>query len=135
MVPNPRLFGADTGGPIILRPAHYEGLSLGLPADIQTTRILRERPVFSGIGGKFVKREPDCLRRGCIQTQLRAAHRDTRANVIGEGGRAGREPGARPRPHAIRFRMSGSAFNESWEWRRDLNPQPPARMFQWSPAK
>src|SRR5262249_58321485 len=68
--------------PIALRPAHYEGLALGPPADIQTTRILRESPVFSGVGGKFVKREPYGLRRGGIQTQLRAAPHHPTANVI-----------------------------------------------------
>jgi len=71
--------------PIALRPAHREGLALGPPADIQTTCIPRQRLVFTGVGGKFVEREPDGLRGSCVQTQFGAAHHDTRTKKIGEG--------------------------------------------------
>jgi len=88
-VPNLRRDGGDTGGPSRSVQLVREGLSLGPPADMQEASILRERPVFSGIGGKFVERKTDGLRRSCIQTQLGAAHHDTRTNEIGERGELG----------------------------------------------
>jgi hypothetical protein len=60
---------------------------------MQAARIHRERPVFSGVGGKFVECdvecEPDGLRGSRIQTQLGAVHDNTRANEIGEGRELG----------------------------------------------
>jgi hypothetical protein len=38
------------GRPIALGPAHSEGLAVGPPADIDATRIRRQRPVFPSIG-------------------------------------------------------------------------------------
>src|SRR5215469_13011752 len=46
------------GRPVALLPTHGEDVAVGRPADIQTTRILRERAVFTGIGGELVEREP-----------------------------------------------------------------------------
>jgi hypothetical protein len=73
----------------VLGPTHGEGVAVGPPVDIETTRNLRKRPVFSGVGGKLVQREPDGLGGGRIQTQLGPAHDDTRTNEIGKGGYLG----------------------------------------------
>jgi hypothetical protein len=83
-VPNPRRCGGDTGGPLRSVQLIVEGLSLGPPADMHEARIPRERPVFPGIGGKFVEREPDGVRGSCLQAQLGTAHHNTRTHVIGE---------------------------------------------------
>jgi len=48
------------------------------------TAVGRERPIFPGIGGKLVKREPDGLRGSRLQAQLWAAYGDTRINEIAE---------------------------------------------------
>src|SRR6266849_7662716 len=69
---------------IALGRAHGESVAIGPPADIDTTRIRRERPVFPGVGGEFVEREPAGLRGGRLQAQLRAVHGDTRTNEVGE---------------------------------------------------
>jgi hypothetical protein len=66
-------------------PDHREGLALGPPANIHAPGILRQRPVFAGVGGKFVEREPDGLRGCCVQRQRGAARRDTRTKKVGEG--------------------------------------------------
>jgi hypothetical protein len=50
------------GRPLALGPAHREGVAVGSPADVYTTRVRRERAVFRGIGGKLVESEPD----GCF---------------------------------------------------------------------
>jgi hypothetical protein len=48
-------------GPRARDPAH--GVAVGPPADIHTTRIGRERPVFARIGGDLVACEPNGLGR------------------------------------------------------------------------
>jgi hypothetical protein len=83
--PNPRRFGAETGGPS--RSVQHIVKVSPLAAQPQTTRIGRER--IAGVGGKLVQREPDGLRGSRIQTQLWAAHHDTRTNKISEGRELG----------------------------------------------
>ncbi len=58
MVPNPRRRGARRKRPFALGPAHRESLAVGRPADIDATRIRRERSVFSGVGSELVERSP-----------------------------------------------------------------------------
>src|SRR5262249_42777172 len=72
------------GWPTVLRPVHREGLSLSPPADLQAPLILRERSVFTGVGGKFVDREPDGLCGSRLQAQLGAMYGDARTNEAGE---------------------------------------------------
>jgi len=84
MVPNPRRFGADTGGAIALSPAHREGVAVGHPGDIRTTHIRREGPVLAGVGGEFVECEPDGLRGSRLQAQLGALHGDARTERLAQ---------------------------------------------------
>jgi hypothetical protein len=72
------------GRAIALRPGHREGLSLGPPADIDTTRIRRERPVFPGVGGELMECQSDGLRCSRLQAQFGALRGDTGTNEIGE---------------------------------------------------
>ncbi len=44
--------------PLALGPAHGEGVAVGPPADIDTTRIRRQRPVFAGVGGELAGYRP-----------------------------------------------------------------------------
>ncbi len=92
MVPNPRRFGADTGGPsrsvqlmVKVSPSEPQEISTR-PVSVD---IRRERPVFPGVGGKLVEREPDGLRGSRLQAQLGAVHDDTRTNEVGEGRELG----------------------------------------------
>jgi hypothetical protein len=75
--------------PAALSPAHGEGVAVGAPANIDATRVHRERPIFPSIGSEFVERGSDDLRGSCIQSQLGATHDDTRANEFGEGRELG----------------------------------------------
>ena len=70
--------------PSALGPAHGESVAIGAPADIDTTPIRRECPVFAGVGGEFVQRKPDGLRGSRLQTQLGAAQGDTGINEVGK---------------------------------------------------
>src|SRR5215470_3604121 len=72
------------GRPLVLRPAHGEGITGDPPADIHTTSVSRERPIFPGVGGEFVERDPDGLGGGRVQAKLGAMHGDTRTNEVGE---------------------------------------------------
>ena len=83
MVPNPRRFGADTGGPsrsvqLMVR------VSPSIPQQTSTRPLSVERPVFAGVGGELVEREPDRLCGGGLQAQLGAIHDDARTNEICE---------------------------------------------------
>jgi hypothetical protein len=77
------------GRPRELGPAHREGIAVSPPADIHAAPIHRKRPVFPGVGGEFVEREPDGLCGNRLQAQLRAVHENARTNEIGEGGKLG----------------------------------------------
>src|SRR5215831_11335260 len=70
--------------PPTLGPAHRQGLALGSPADIYTTLVRRQRPVFPGIGRKLVHREPDGLRGSRLQAQFGAINDDTCTDNICE---------------------------------------------------
>ena len=48
--------------PLALGPTHGEGIAIRPPIDIDATDIRRKRPVFAGIGGELMEREPDGLR-------------------------------------------------------------------------
>src|SRR5262249_11927419 len=72
------------GRPFALGPAHRQGVAVRPPADIHTAPVRRERPIFPGIGGEFVEREPDCLRGSRLQAKLGATHGDARTNEVGE---------------------------------------------------
>src|SRR6267378_1074361 len=84
MVPNPRRVGADTSGPsrsvqlMVRVPPSLPQLTSTRPASVD------KRPVFPGVGGELMKREPDRLRGSRVQAQLGAVHGDTGANEIGE---------------------------------------------------
>src|SRR5262249_21427473 len=70
--------------PLALGPAHGEGVAVGSPADVDAARIRRQRPVFPGIGGELVEREPDRLRGSRAQAQLGAVQGDTRTDEVGK---------------------------------------------------
>src|SRR5215475_3442526 len=70
--------------PLTLGPTHAKVVAAGGPADVHTTSISRERPVFAGVGGEFVQGEPDGLRRICSEAQFGATNVDTRTNEVGE---------------------------------------------------
>src|SRR5262249_45625274 len=72
------------GRPIALGPADGEGIAVGTPVDVDTTRSRRKRPVLSGIGGEFVDGEPDGLRASRLQQQLGAADENMRTNETRE---------------------------------------------------
>jgi hypothetical protein len=73
------------GRSIALGPAYREGIALIFPVDIHATLFRRDRPVFPGVGGKFMEGEPDGLRGSRVQSQLGPMRDDTRTNEIGEG--------------------------------------------------
>jgi hypothetical protein len=70
--------------PLSLGPAHGESVVDRSPGDMNLTFIRRQRPVFSGIGGEFVEREPDGLRGSRREAPLRPMDVDPRANEVGE---------------------------------------------------
>jgi len=77
--------GRRHGWPLAFGPAHAKDLALGLPANVDTTPVRRERPVLHGVGGKLVDREPDGLRGGRLQDELGATHGNTRTDKVREG--------------------------------------------------
>jgi hypothetical protein len=68
--------------PFALDPAHGESVVICPPANIDTTRSRRERPVFAGVGGEFVEREPDGLRGSGAQPQPGAVRSDPRPQKV-----------------------------------------------------
>jgi hypothetical protein len=85
----PALLRRRYGRAIALGPAHGESVAHDAPRDIDAAQIDRECPVFSGVGGEFVERETDGLRRSWLQAQPGAVHDETRTNKIGEVGQLG----------------------------------------------
>src|SRR5258708_36847176 len=81
----PALRRLTHGRPIVLDPAHGEDVAGGPPRDIDATPVRRQRPVFPGVGGKFVEREPDRLRGSRIEVQLGAVRGDTGTNDVVKG--------------------------------------------------
>ena len=74
----------DTGGP--LRSIQLMvNVSPSIPQETSTRPVFIESaPVLAGIGGEFVEREPDRLRRSRVQAQFEVAHGDARTNEVGE---------------------------------------------------
>jgi hypothetical protein len=66
MVPNRRCVGSDTGGP--------EDLAFVPPVDCDAPRVVRQRPLFAGIGCELMEGKPDRLRRRRVQAQRPAMH-------------------------------------------------------------
>ena len=67
---------------VALSPTHREGVTVKPPAHVNTAGVCRECPVFAGIGRKLMQCEPDGLRCGCVQMQLRTVHGDPRPDKI-----------------------------------------------------
>ncbi len=70
--------------PVVFGPAHREGTAIDPPAEIHTTLVRRERPVFAVVGGELVKREPDGLCGSRFQVEPGAVDDDARTNEVGE---------------------------------------------------
>jgi hypothetical protein len=70
--------------PLTLGPGHGENVTIGSPADIHATLVVRQRAVFAGVGGEFVERKPNGLSTSCFQPQLWSIYDDTRADEVGE---------------------------------------------------
>jgi hypothetical protein len=68
----------------VFGPAHREGIAVALPADIDSPPVRRERPIFTGVGGEFVKRKTDGLRGNRIQAQHGTVQGYTGTNEIRE---------------------------------------------------
>jgi hypothetical protein len=76
------MLGRLHGRPVAFCPADCEDITFRLPTHIDATRFCRERAVFAGIGRELVQRETDRLSGSCVQTELRAADREPRADKI-----------------------------------------------------
>jgi hypothetical protein len=50
------------GWPVAFDPIHSESVAIGAPANIDTSRIRRERPVLPRIGGELMECQSDALR-------------------------------------------------------------------------
>src|SRR5262245_35123348 len=65
---------------VALNPAHREEIAVKPPVDVNAAGIHRERAVFAGVGRELMEGHADGLRRGSVQTPLRAI----RANPVPE---------------------------------------------------
>jgi hypothetical protein len=79
------------GRSIALDPAHGEAVAVGPPADIDTTGIHRECPVFPPVGSELMEHEPDGLRESSLQLQLGAVDGNARTNEVGQMRQLGQD--------------------------------------------
>ena len=71
-VPKPWRVGGVTAGPPDFDPAHGQPVNRLLPpGERDPSRWNRQRAVFCGVGGQFVQRQRDGLRRLLLQHQAR----------------------------------------------------------------
>ena len=70
-------------GAIAFSPGDLQDSSADVPTNLDTAGGGRKRPVFDGVGRKFVECEPDDLSRRCIKTQpCYAVCGDSRPNLV-----------------------------------------------------